>query len=272
MGIWLLFLYGVCTIVVGRSSVFNRVMFHPQPSALSWDDPNVVNIGGVEGTISALWYPCPESSKVILYSYGNAEDVGENRWLFEAFHQAGVSVLGYDYPGYGLSAGTPTERGVYAAANTAYKFLIREGYAPEDIVVAGRSIGSGPACYLAEKYPVGGLVVVSGFTTIPRVATRIGLFPVEPFPNIRRLGNVRCPILIIHGDEDEVIPASHGRALYKRAIRRAGSSTSYLWVSKAGHNDIIGAMGEEQFIRLIVNFAHGNLTAKDAKGAKKNQE
>ena len=255
VGIEVIIAYGLCAIVVGYTPVLNRIMFQPQPVAVSWEDANVVNIGEAEAPVSALWYPCPESSKVILYNYGNAEDLGEVAWLLEAFHQAGVSVLGYDYPGYGLSAGVPTEKGVYAAADTAYEFLVNvKGYAPTNIVVVGRSIGSGPACYLAEQYPVGGLVIVSGFTSIPRVATGIRLLPVEPFPNIRRIGNVRCPVLIIHGDRDEVIPFWHGQALY----RQAPSPKSHLWVSGAGHNDIIEAIGAAKFVQCIIDFVREN--------------
>jgi len=224
----------VCAFVLFK---INDFIFRPGASSYSWGTPHIVNINeGGRFPVAAMWLPNAETNKVILYSHGNAEDIGDLASVFEDFRRAGFSVLGYDYPGYGLSKGTPTEQTVYVTAVEAYLFLtVRCRVAPADIIVLGRSVGSGPACYLAEQFPVGGLVVESGFTSAPRVVTRIRILPFDPFPNIRRVRNIPCPKLFIHGKDDDTIPVSHGKALFAAAKE----PKSLILVDNAGHNDMM---------------------------------
>jgi|GEM_PF-77266 len=238
-------IYVGATLVGGY--MINSMMFHPHAPTYSWDDPHVVNIGTAADPIAAMWLPNAETNKVFLYSHGNAEDIGDLAGVLQGFQRAGFSVLCYDYPGYGLSAGKPTEKSVYASAETAYCFLTeRRKIAPSDIIVLGRSIGSGPACYLAEKFPVGGLVVEAGFTSAPRVLTRIRILPFDPFPNIRRIPNIDCPVLFIHGTADDVVPFSHGKALFEAAYK----PKEHLWVEGAGHDDLMLVLGDDYFKAL----------------------
>ncbi|MCL2104649.1 MAG: alpha/beta hydrolase [Kiritimatiellaeota bacterium] len=231
----------------------NDAMFHPFEPDYSWEMPNIVNIGDAEAPISAIWLPNAETNKVFLYSYGNAENIGDLASVFEAFAKAGLSVLAYDYPGYGLSAGKPTEKGAYASAEAAYRFLTeRCGITPSAIIVLGRSLGSGAACYLAEKFPVGGLVIESGFTSAPRVVTRIRILPFDPFPNIRRIGNIPCPKLFIHGTEDDTIAFSHGKAMFAAARE----PKEHLWVDGAGHDDLTVVLGNEKYVAVLNAFAN----------------
>jgi fermentation-respiration switch protein FrsA (DUF1100 family) len=223
----------ICAFVLFK---INDAMFHPFEPDYSWDTPHVVNVGDETTPVAAIWIPNAETNKVFLYSHGNGEDIKDLESIFKDFAKAGLSILGYDYPGYGLSAGKPTEQSVYESAETAYRFLTeRCGIAPSDIIVLGRSIGSGPACYLAEKFPVGGLVVESGFTSAPRVVTRIRILPFDPFPNIRRIRNISCPKLFFHGTDDRVVPFSHGKALFAAAKE----PKTHIWVGGAGHDDVM---------------------------------
>ena len=244
-------LYAIgCTYGMFR---INSIMFHPPPPGYSWETPDIVNIGDDASPVSALWLPCAGTNKVFLFSYGNGEDIGGLMRVFKGFPSAKLSVLCYDYPGYGLSTGKPTEQGAYAAAEAAYRFLTaRCGIAPPDIIVLGRSLGSGPACYLAEKFPVGGLVVLSGFTSAPRVVTRVRILPFDPFPNLRRIGNISCPKLFIHGTDDDTIPLSHGKALFAAAQE----PKAHLWVDGAGHDDLIWFWGEAKFLEVLHAFAN----------------
>jgi pimeloyl-ACP methyl ester carboxylesterase len=231
--------------------MINALMFHPPAPSYSWDTPDVVNIGGEAAPIAAMWFPCAGTDKVVLYSHGNAEDISDFTGIGMDFTQAGFSVLCYDYPGYGLSVGKPTEQSVYAAAEAAYRFLTgRCGIAPSDIIVLGRSIGSGPACYLAEKFPVGGLVLEAGFTSAPRVMTRVRALPFDPFPNIRRIPNISCPKLFIHGTDDSTIPFSHGKALFAAAK----APKTFLEVGNAGHDDLILVLGEKDYFKVLRTF------------------
>ena len=225
-------------------------MFHPNSTSISWADADVVNIGTDDAPVSAILKTNATSQKVILYSYGNAEETGSIRFLLNRFNNAGISAMGYDYPGYGLTSGKPTEKGVYKTAENAYRFLTEERrFRPEDIIVVGRSIGSGPACYLAEKYPVGGLVIISGFMSAPRVITRVRILPIDPFPNLNRMPFIKCPKLFIHGTSDSVVPFSHGKKLFNIA----DEPKQKIWIENADHNNILSIMGDE-FLKAITEF------------------
>src|SRR5690606_30461216 len=88
---------------------------------------------------------------------------------------------------------------------------------PERIILLGRSVGAGPATQLAAREPVGGLVVESAFTSAFRVLTRVRLLPFDRFDNLKHIRHARCPVLVIHGAEDDIIPPSHGRRLFAAA-------------------------------------------------------
>jgi len=243
----------ICAAWLASPFFLDQLAFAAQPTTISWRDPDVVNIGTEQAPISAILKTNAPSQKIVLFSYGNAEDAGDIRHLLEAFERAGINAMAYDYPGYGLSHGKPTEKTVYAAADAAYRYLTEQGgYQPENIIVVGRSIGSGPATYLAAKYPVGGLVILSGFTSMPRVVTGARLLPTDPFPNISRIGSISAPKLFIHGTDDRTISISHGKKLYDKA----SEPKQNVWVEGAGHNDVVDVMGEDQFIKTIIDFAN----------------
>jgi len=241
----------VFVLVVGPAIV-NRAIFPAPMPSYTWHWPGVVNIGTAEAPIAAYWVANPYARKVILFSHGNGEDIG----MFDRFFHiltsgAECSLLAYDYPGYGLTKGTPTEQSVYDTAEAAYRFLVEEQkFAPEDIVVMGRSLGGGPASYLAEKYPVGGLILESTFTSAPRVKTGIRILPYDPFPNITRIARITCPKLIIHGAQDEIIPFSHARRLAAAATPPCHLEA----VEGAGHNDLFWVCGQENYIHFIREF------------------
>ena len=236
-------------ILMGTYLFLNALMFHPPP--LRSSEPfkrQLIELPSNDGNqISALHLKAAGNAKTLLYSHGNGEDIWDRSSMLSLYQENGYSVLAYDYPGYGLSSGRPSERSVYAAAEAAWLYLTQEaGVAPEDIILYGRSIGSGPSCYLAWKYPAGGLVIESGFTSVTRVVTRIKLLPFDAFPNIRRISKVRCPVLFFHGERDEVVPFSHGRKLYKRARE----PKRHCWVPGADHAHVVEWAGERYWETL----------------------
>ena len=213
--------YGAFSLF-SRLSV-NRRMFHPpRPAYGAGDVPGLVEIGTPDAPVAGLWVPAEGATRAILFSHGNAEDLRHVRSRIERFSQLGLSVLSYDYPGYGLTPGKPTEASVYAAAETAFRHLADvRGFAESNILVAGHSIGGGPACYLAEKHDVGGLLLFAPFKSAPRVVTHVRCLPFDPFPNIARMPRTRCPVLVVHGTADKVIPFRQGKAVAKAAGGRA---------------------------------------------------
>ena len=202
-------------------------------------------------SIAAFFLPHPTSRRVMLYSHGNAEDLGTVRAIAAVIQQSGYSVLAYDYRGYGLSDGDrPSERKAYQDIEAAYRYLVETlDIAPEDIFVHGRSVGGGPSVYLAATWPVGGLIIESSFVSTFRVMTRVQIVPFDKFPSLKRLKDVTCPVLVIHGTADEVIPFWHGEKLYE-AVR--GAKRSY-WVEGAGHNDLAALEGD-RYVEALRSF------------------
>lgn len=202
--------------------------------------------------IATLHLPNPNATFTILFSHGNAEDLGHLAPLLEQLRRAGFSVLAYDYRGYGQSTGgPPSAAGAYRDVRAVYRYAVeRLGVEPARLILLGRSVGSGPAAELAAREPVGGLVLESAFTSTFRVVTGLPLLPFDRFPNLRHVQRARCPVLVIHGTEDDVIPASHGRRLYDAAPE---PKRLHL-VEGAGHNDLVLVAGEEYW-RVLRSFA-----------------
>jgi len=214
--------------------ISDRMIFLPPPATYG-DGREVVKLRTADGVlISAMYLPNREAGYTLLYGHGNAEDLGGVHPLLLRLRELGFSVLAYDYRGYGTSEGRPSERGAYADIDAAYAYLTTTlGTPPARVIAYGRSVGSGPAIDLATRRPIGGLVVESAFTTAFRVLTRVPLLPFDKFRNIDKIGRLRCPVLVMHGRADEVVPFAHGEALW----RAAPEPKRFLWVAGAGHND-----------------------------------
>lgn len=218
-----------------------KIIFQPQPSSYRDTDKIIKLNSGDEAKISAVYLPNPEARYTILFSHGNAEDIGELRQTLENIRDAGFSVFAYDYRGYGTSSGAPTEAGAYRDADAAYDYLVNDLKIPAERIVAhGRSLGGAVAVDLASRRELGGLIVENSFVTAYRVLTRVPLFPLDKFKNISKIKDVRCPVLIIHGTKDEVIPFWHGEMLFQEANEPKLS----LWVENAGHNNLSQIAGK----------------------------
>jgi len=214
-------------------------MFHPPKQAYGQDLPGLIEMGQSNAPVAGVWMPVEGATRAVLFSHGNGEDLSRIHDRLAQFNRLGLSALAYDYPGYGRTPGKPTEQSVYAAAETAFRHLVDEcGFAPSNIVVSGYSIGSGPACLLAERHDVGGLLLFAPFKSAVRVVTQVRLMPFDPFPNLSRIGRTRCPVLILHGTDDKLIPLSHGRAL----AEAAGDRARFVAVDDADHDDICLAL------------------------------
>ncbi len=243
------FIY-VCLVFVALVGS-DRLIFQPQPSSYV-DSPEIVKLKSTGGrSISALHLVNADADYTVLYSHGNSEDLGDLRQVFEAYRDEGFSVFAYDYSGYGTSAGRPSTRNVCEDAEAALKYVVEHERIPLDrVILHGRSVGGGPALYLAEKNDVAGLIVESSFVSAFRVMTRIPLVPFDKFRNISRIGNVNCPVLVMHGREDEVIPFWHGEALF----RAANEPKQSCWLDGASHNYVPAAARQESWV-AIASFA-----------------
>ena len=220
-----------------------RLIFFPPSSSYDEHAPGLLRLQSeARDEIAAFHHETPGAGITVLFAHGNAEDLGHGTGHAERYAQLGVSVLSFEYPGYGLSSGKPTEPGTYAAADAAYRYLREQvGLESGAIIAHGRSLGGGVMVDLASRLPVGGLIIESSFVSVYRVLTRAPLLPVDQFKSLAKLSDVAAPALVIHGQRDEVIAPWHGRRLF-RALPE--SRRSSLWVERAGHNDLAQVAGQ----------------------------
>jgi fermentation-respiration switch protein FrsA (DUF1100 family) len=229
----------------------DRIIFWGQESSYE-DGPEILKIKTKDGAeISALYLSVPNSEFTILYSHGNSEDIGDIRASLETFRDKGFSVLAYDYRGYGTSKGCASEKNAYEDIEAAYKYLVGElGNSPDRIIVLGRSVGGAIAMNLACREKLAGLILESSFITAFRVVTRVPLVPFDKFRNIDKIKQVRCPVLVIHGKNDRIVPFWHGEKLFKTA----NEPKLKFWVDGAGHNDLFLVAGT-RYWDIIKEFA-----------------
>lgn len=210
----------------------DRMIFQPHPSSYR-DSEKILKLRSKNGSqISAVYLPNAKARFTILYSHGNAEDLGDAQPIFEELRGLGFSVFAYDYQGYGTSQGEPSEENAYDDVEAAYNYLTETlGVRPENIIAYGHSLGGAMAIEIATRKPVGGLIVESSFTTAFRVLTRISILPFDKFRSIDKIGAVKCPVLVIHGAKDNLIVPDHGKSLFAEA---AGPK-ELIVVEQAGH-------------------------------------
>jgi len=219
-------------------TVADRLIFMPQPASYPRDAPGLIQLRTPRGeAIAAFHFKAGPGMPTVLYSHGNAEDIGQADALYQALRSRGWGILAYDYPGYGQSTGEPDERGCEQAIETAWHHLTgAEGVAPDDIIIMGRSVGSGPSVWLAARQSCRALVLVAPFTsTFAVMPPAHRVVPGDRFPNLRRIRGIATPLLVIHGENDSVIPLAHGRQLHDAS---PASRKHFVTFPGTDHNDL----------------------------------
>ncbi|CAI9758721.1 unnamed protein product [Fraxinus pennsylvanica] len=184
------------------------------------DNVDVLKVKTKRGNeIVAMYVKNPVAKLSILYSHGNAADLGQMYDLFsELSIHLRVNMMGYDYSGYGQSTGKPSEQNTYADIEAVYKCLQDTyGVKEEDIILYGQSVGSGPTLDLASCFPRLRAVVLHS----PIMSGLRVMYPVKRtywfdiYKNIEKIPLVQCPVLVIHGTADDVVDCSHGKQLWE---------------------------------------------------------
>lgn len=242
----------------------NRIIFpisgglHGEPARFGFAGGRVVTIPTADGARLAGWYvpsAGPSPAPVLVWFPGNAETIAGIAPVIRQLRPDGWALLALDYRGYGASTGRAGVAAAEGDVAAVWSWLEAEpGLDTSRVVVYGRSIGSGSAFAFASRRPVAGLIVESAFTSLGAVARiHYRLFPPwlagGGFNNMARMDSLRCPVLVIHGERDGIIPAAMGRALAERAGERA----ELLIVPGADHNDVYD-MGGEEYERRIRAF------------------
>jgi len=229
----------------------NKMIFLP-PYPGYIDSDNILKIPIKNGAvISAIYLKNDHAKYTLLVSHGNAEDIGYMLPFLQQLYAHNFSVFAYDYQGYGTNTGTPTEQHAYEDVNAAYDYLINNLHiSPKNIIAYGTSVGAAVAIDLATRKPVAGVIAQSPFVSAYRVVTHIPILPFDKFNNLAKIDHINCPILIMHGTRDFIVPFWHGKKLY----HKAREPKQYLWVKGAGHNDFIDVAGDA-FWQAINKFA-----------------
>ena len=184
-----------------------------------------VDFAAADGIKLHGWFiPSDSARATLLFCHGNAGNISDRLASIEQFHRLRLDVFAFDYRGYGKSEGAPNETGTYRDVEAAWQYLTEQKRIPADrIVVFGRSLGGAVAIWLAAHHQPGGLIVESSFTSIPDIAAKHYPFlPVRWLSRFRydsksRIRQVTAPVLIIHSPDDDLVPFSHGQALFAAA-------------------------------------------------------
>jgi hypothetical protein len=270
LGVVLLLLYvAICAFFYFQQDA----MTFPAPTQYAKATPSNVGIpfedlripvGGSEW-IHCWWIPAASpSDRVLLVFHGNGYVLDQgfsgkstNEVEFIPLHGLGLNLLLVDYRGYGSSSpGMPNEKRVFEDARAAYAYLTTQRNVPSrNIILFGRSIGTGPATELAREHPdAGGLILISPFTSLPDAAKAIwylNAFPIRflshnRFDNLSRIESVHVPVFIAVGTNDDLTPPAMDQALFQKA-----NEPKRLYLAPgAEHNDMIGVGGQPLLAQL----------------------
>ncbi|OMJ71520.1 hypothetical protein SteCoe_30249 [Stentor coeruleus] len=198
-----------------------------------------------KSVIPVVYFKNLYSEFTLLYAHGNSTDIGlMYNFISDLAMQLKVSILIFEYSGYGEATGKPSEQHMYSDIRAAYSFLINQEIEWKFIILYGQSIGSAAVCDLATKVQIAGVILhsplASGLHFINDNPKKSAWY--NAFPNIKKITLIKCPIFIMHGTEDTEIPHTHGEALVCE-IKTPWPA----WFPKAGHNDI-----EEKFRKIFL--------------------
>lgn len=254
-------------LMVALAFVFQRKLtYYPDPSnpplpgGPRYEALSEVRLAAADGTRLEAWYwPAGQPVTVVVF-HGNASNrLNRLAWM-ELLHQLDVGVFMLDYRGFGGSEGTPSEAGLYMDGDAAVAW-VRE-YAGGELVFLGQSLGGGVAVEMAARHDPAALVVQNGSISVVDTARRhypylpVSLLMRDRFDASRRISEVGCPLLSIHGDRDAVVPIALGRALFE-----AAREPKEFWeVRGASHGDLADVAGSE-YLRRVGAFlrAHAGL-------------
>jgi uncharacterized protein len=223
---------------------FVQVQVSPEPDAItSWWRP-----------------PATADAPVVIFFHGNGGALANRAALYKAIAGENYGLLAAGYPGYGGNPGRPSEASLFQAAEANYRWLTGNGYRPEQIVIAGQSLGTGVAVWLASEQPVAGLLLQSPYTSMADMAAKqMPYFPArylikDRYDSISRIAAIKAPVAWVHGGDDNLIPLAMGQRLFDAA----GEPKCRHILKDAGHNDMPDAE--------VARFSRANIEAMAVQG------
>jgi len=272
---WIVTALGLYLMFVAFLTVTQRQMMYypsagrPEPAAYGVAGLSAVTVETADGLTLTHWYRPPQKpdGPVVALFHGNAGHIGDRVGKFQALFRAGFGVFLVEYRGYGGNPGSPSEEGLTEDARSALGWLAGQGVAPARTFVYGESLGTGPAVRMAAAQargalgatnggsagPYAGLILESSFTAIADVAQHHYWYaPVrwlifDAWEVAEDIDAVAAPLLVIHGEQDRIVPFKYGRRLYELAAEPKEA----LFLPNGDHN---GIFADPQVPARVVAF------------------
>lgn len=244
--------------IIDRQMIYfpdRELIATPADVGLEYED---VDLTASDGTKLHGWHVPGDGRITLLWFHGNAGNIShrvDNIMLLN--RTLGVNIMIIDYRGYGRSEGSPSEKGLYTDAEAAIEFLVSErNVDPEnELVLFGRSLGAAVAVEMAVRHRARALILESGFTSVKDMAHRA--YPFLPmgllinmvearYDTISKIRNVDYPVMVLHGDQDEIVPFELGLELFEAA----SNPKTFYRIQGAGHNDTYHVGGQPYFEAL----------------------
>lgn len=239
---------GIYLLLVILVALMQRSMiYHPDTTRTRPDEAGVpemvpVPLKAPDGWIGTSWYASPKtpSRPTIVFFHGNSGTLADRAHKARAFLDAGFGVLLVGYRGYGGNAGRPSEKGLYADGEAAIRWLTGQGVPARRVVLYGESLGSGVAMEMAIRREVMMVVLECPFTSLADLAPPYVLPPLaqlftwDRYENLIKAPSLRVPLLVVHGEKDELVPVTMGHAV----LNAADTIKEGLFIPEAHHNDL----------------------------------
>ncbi len=238
-----------------------RMIFYPSASientpahvGLEFEDLSFITRDNVR--LNGWFVPHPDARSTLIWFHGNAGNIGDRVENLKLLHdQVKVNIFIFDYRGYGRSGGRPSEEGTYRDGEAALELIQKKigSDAAKKIVLFGRSLGAAIAAEMAIRFASQALILESPFISIAEMARAMfPLLPIELFLQTKydlrnKIKRIKVPLLVLHGDSDEVVPFEHGKTVFESAPE----PKTFFPISGAAHNDTYAVGGAAYFRKL----------------------
>ena len=251
-----------------------RMVFYPSASientpaqvGLEFEDLFFITRDNVR--LNGWFVPHRDARSTLIWFHGNAGNIGDRVENIKLLHdQVRVNIFIFDYRGYGRSGGRPSEEGTYRDGEAALELIQKKigSDGAKKIVLFGRSLGAAIAAEMAIRFESQGLILESPFISIAEMARAMfPLLPIEPFLQTKydvrdKIRRIKVPLLVVHGERDEIVPFEHGRTVFESAPE----PKTFYPISGAGHNDTY-AVGGAAYFRKLKQFIDSTASADGA--------
>jgi hypothetical protein len=248
-------------VLTGCSSLVNQFAFYPDTrniipaEKLPQGVEEIFITTGDNIRLQAYYLKNPLSDRVLIFFHGNAGNVCHRISDIINLKNCGINVLAISYRGYGKSSGTPSEKGIYSDGAAALDYAMQTlGYSVENTIIFGRSIGSTVAVHISQHKDIAGLILITPLTSAKAQAKAQGLgflsfLAGSAFDNLSKISNIKCPLLVIHGTDDQILSFSMGKAIFNQAP----VEKQLVIIEGAGHNNL-SQVDSEKYWGSIAEF------------------